>query len=62
MPTRFFLSDKFVDNKFRNIFELSHSEINKIKMYNLNEYIFLLKQDEDVISASFKVLNSIEIK
>jgi hypothetical protein len=59
LPTRFFLSDKFVDKQFKEIFNLSNVDINRIKMYSPLEYMFLLKQDDDSIVASFKVLNSI---
>lgn len=61
VPTRFFLSDKFVDSEFKDIFDLSHSDLNKIKMYAPTEYMFLLKQDDLTISASFRILNNFKL-
>lgn len=62
IPTRFFLSDKFIDRNFKNLFELSDLEMSKIKMYNPSEHIFLLQQDASSITASFKILNTITIQ
>jgi len=59
---KIFLSDKFVDKEFKNIFCLSHVEINKIKMYTPSENIFLMKQDDHSVTCSFKALNNINIK
>jgi type IV secretion system protein VirB4 len=56
IPTRFFLSDKFVDNEFRNIFQLSNTDLNKIKTYSPAELNFLLRQDEDMMVSSFRIL------
>lgn len=61
IPTRFFLSDKFVDKPFKEIFDLNHVDINTIKMYNPSEHMFLLKQDDQSIVASFKILNNLKI-
>ncbi len=56
ISVKIFLSDKFVDRDFKNIFSLSYLEINKIKMYNPLERIFLMKQDDYSISCSFRAL------
>ncbi len=61
IPTRFFLSDKFVDNEFKNIFQLSRTDLNKIKTYSPSEFNFLLKQDEDVMVSSFRILKDITV-
>jgi type IV secretory pathway VirB4 component len=61
IPTRFFLSDKFVDKPFKEIFDLNHVDLNTIKMYNPSEHMFLLKQDDQSIVASFKILNNLKI-
>lgn len=62
IPTRIFLADKFFDNQFKSMFDLSHTDINKIKMYSPNECIFFLKQNDQSVTASFKQLNSITIQ
>ncbi len=59
---RIFLSDKFVDKEFKNLFSLSHIEVNKIKMYTPSENIFLMKQDDYSVTCSFKALNKITIE
>ncbi len=56
IAVRIFLSDKFVDKEFKKIFEFSNLEINKIKMYNPSERIFLMKQDDYSVTCSFKTL------
>jgi hypothetical protein len=61
IPTRFFLSDKFVDKPFKELFDLNHVDLNTIKMYNPSEHMFLLKQDDQSIVASFKILNNLKI-
>lgn len=50
---KIFLSDKFIDKEFKTIFNLSHLEINKIKMYAPSERIFLMKQDDYSVTCSF---------
>jgi len=61
IPTRFFLSDKFVDNEFKNIFQLSYSDLNKIKIYSPTECIFLFKQDDESMMSSFRILNNYKV-
>jgi hypothetical protein len=61
IPTRFFLSDKFVDNEFKNIFQLSYSDLNKIKIYSPTEFTFLFKQDDESMVSSFRILNSYKV-
>ena len=61
IPTRFFLSDKFIDKNFKKIFALESSDVNIIKTYSPLEYMFLLKQDEQTIVASFDIMRDIKL-
>ena len=58
ISVKIFLSDKFVDRDFKSVFSLSNIEMNKIKMYNPLEMIFLIKQDDYSVSCSFKTLKT----
>ncbi len=44
--TQIFLSNKFADKKFKNYFKLSEWELNKIKAYDVDRRMFLLKQGD----------------
>ena len=53
IATKFFLSDRFADKSYKKLFELTDLEFHRIKIYDKSRRIFLLKQDDASVSASF---------
>ncbi len=61
IATKMFLSDRFADKSYKKLFGLTDLELHRIKIYDKNRKIFLLKQDEASISASFDLSENKEV-